>query len=144
MIDSGLSNLRKFIYRRRRLLGSISAALSVLFLFISLQSSPQSTPTSVSDSLPGLESGFVAVPVTLRSSAISTAVNVGDTIDLVTSGESGYPQVIAEDALVLKVPASDGFASQSSAVIVVAVAEGEGIGLAANNSADISYVITAR
>lgn len=86
----------------------------------------------------------MAVPVTLRSSAISAAVNVGDTIDLVTSGDSGYPQVIAEDALVLKVPASDGFASQSSAVIVVAVSEGEGIGLAANNSADISYVVTAR
>lgn len=86
----------------------------------------------------------MAVPVTLRSSAISAAVNVGDTIDLVTTGESGYPQVIAEDAVVLKIPASDGFASQSSAVIVVAVAESEGVGLAANNSADISYVVTAR
>ena len=144
MIDSALSRIRKFIYRRRRLLGSISAALSVLLLFTSLQSSPGSTPVSASDSLPDLQSGFVAVPVTLRSSAISVAVNVGDTIDLVTLGESGYPQVIAEEAVVLKVPASDGFASQSSAVIVVAVAASEGIGLAANNSADISYVVTAR
>lgn len=143
MIDSVLTRVRRFIYRRRRLLGSISAALSVLFLFLSLQSNPNSTPESGTDSLPAVESGFVAVPVTLRSSAISAAVNVGDTIDLVTSGESGYPQVIAEDAVVLKIPASDGFASQSSAVIVVAVAESEGIGLAANSSADISFVVTA-
>lgn len=144
MIGNGLSEIRKFIHRRRRILGSVCAALSVLFLFASLQSNSGATPVTTQLGSPGLEAGYVAVPVTLASSAISSVLNVGDTIDLVTPGEGGYPRVIAQKVVVLRVPASGGFSSQSSSVILVSVAEGQGSGLAANTSENVSFVLRGR
>ena len=144
MIGNRLSEVKKFIHRRRRLLGSVCAALSVLFLFASLQSNTGAAPVTTQLAYQDLQSGFVAVPVTLASSAISSALNVGDTIDLVTPGEGGYPKVIAQKVVVLRVPDSGGFSSQSSSVILVSVADDQGAGLAANISEDVSFVLRGR
>lgn len=144
MIGNRLSEVKKFIHRRRRLLGSVCAALSVLFLFASLQSNTGAAPVTTQLDYQDLQSGFVAVPVTLASSAISSALNVGDTIDLVTADQGGYPKVIAKNVVVLGVPDSGGFSSQSSSVILVSVAEDLGAGLAANTSEDVSFVLRGR
>lgn len=134
--------IRKFTHRHRRVLGSVSAALAVLFLFVSLRSTPQ--VTAGGGFLPSLEQGQVAVPVTLRSSAITAAVNIGDTLDLIAPGANGYPEVIATGALVIDIPGSAGFSSTNSAVIVVAVDHSVGTELAANTSPDVSVVVTTR
>ena len=134
--------IRKFTHRHRRVLGSVSAALAVLFLFVSLRSTPQ--VTAGGGFLPSLEQGQVAVPVTLRSSAITAAVNIGDTLDLIAPGANGYPEVIATGALVIDIPGSGGFSSTNSAVIVVAVDHSVGTELAANISPDVSVVVTTR
>ena len=134
--------IRKFTHRHRRVLGSVSAALAVLFLFVSLRSTPQVTASG--GFLPSLEQGQVAVPVTLRSSAITAAVNIGDTLDLIAPGANGYPEVIATGALVIDIPGSGGFSSTNSAVIVVAVDHSVGTELAANISPDVSVVVTTR
>ena len=120
------------------------AALSVLFLFASLQSNTGAAPVTSDHAYRDLQSGYVAVPVTLASSAISSVLNVGDTIDLVTPGEGGYPRVIAQKVVVLRVPASGGFSSQSSSVILVSVADDQGAGLAANTSEEVSFVLRGR
>ncbi len=134
--------IRKFTHRHRRVLGSVSAALAVLFLFVSLRSTPQVSASG--EFLPSLEQDQVAVPVTLRSSAITAAVNIGDTLDLIAPGAHGYPEVIATGALVIDIPGAGGFSSTNSAVIVVAVDHSVGTELAANISPDVSVVITNR
>lgn len=134
--------IRKFTHRHRRVLGSVSAALAVLLLFLSLRSTPQVSASG--EFLPSLEQDQVAVPVTLRSSAITAAVNIGDTVDLIAPGANGYPEVIATGALVIDIPGSGGFSSTNSAVIVVAVDHSAGIELAANISPEISVVVTTR
>ena len=134
--------IRKFTHRHRRVLGSVSAALAVLLLFLSLRSTPQVSASG--EFLPSLEQDLVAVPVTLRSSAITAAVNIGDTVDLIAPGANGYPEVIATGALVIDIPGSGGFSSTNSAVIVVAVDHSAGIELAANISPEISVVVTTR
>ena len=134
--------LKKFTHRHRRVLGSVSAALAVLFLFASLRSTPQATATS--GLLPQLEEGQVAAPVTLRSSAITSAVKIGDIIDLVTVNDAGSAQLIASRATVIDIPGGGGFSPTSSAVIVVAIDHTEGTTLAANLSPDISFVVVER
>ena len=130
---------KKYIYRHRRILGSLSAALAVLFLFFSLRSTP--TAVVAGQSFGNIADGHVAVPVTLRSPGISAAVQVGDLIDLVVATENGIPRVIATTALVMNIPGAGGFSSTNSAVIVVSVPDSQGTALAAETSNDISFVI---
>lgn len=136
------AQVRKFIHRHRRLLGSVSASLAVLFLFVSLRSTPQATATG--GVLASLNQGQVAVPVTLRSAAITASVKIGDTIDLIAPTTLGFPEVIAVGAVVIDIPGSGGFSSTNSAVIVVAVDHSAGMELAANISPEISVVVTKR
>jgi hypothetical protein len=136
------AQLRKFLHRHRRVLGSISAALAVLLFFAALRSTPQVTATG--EIIPTLNQDQVAVPVTLRSSAISAAVKIGDTVDLIAAQPNGFPQVLATGALIIDSPGAGGFSSTNSAVIVVAVDHRVGTELAAYISPDISVVVTQR
>ena len=132
--------VKRYVFRHRRILGSISAALAVIFLFISLRASP--TPVIAGQASQEIADGHVAVPITLRSSGIGAAVQVGDHIDIVMATESGYPEVIARNALVIDIPGAGGFTS--SPIIVVSVPQAQGASLAAETSPDLSFVVVKR
>ena len=142
MQANAILRIRTQINRHRRILGSASAALAVLLVFVSLTAPAPASGPHVNVAC--LSKGSVAVPVTLRSAAIARSVRSGDNIDLVVPSESGVPSVIATNAAVLDLPDSSGFGSPTSTVILVSVEKWESAALAAESSTQISLVINSR
>ena len=137
-----VERIRRFTYRHRQLLGSISAAFAVLFLFTSLRSTP--TVDGVPSVAPALAANQVAVPITLRSTAITSAVRMGDTVDIVSTNAAGSPELLAGNATVIDIPGGGGFTPTQSAVIVVGVDQSAGLALATNLSPHLSLIIHSR
>lgn len=74
------------------------------------------------------------MPLVLTSAAIASTLRVGDIIDIVgiTGSEFATAAIVAPRARVLEIPASgSGLTGSSSAVVLVAVVEGDALPLAA-------------
>lgn len=133
-----LARIQRLVRRHRRPFAMALAALSVVLLGLSL-STPVSTPTGAVMS--GLETGEVAVPIVLDSPALASTLRIGDIIDVVRVSEDGRGSLIAADARVLETSTPGGM---PDAVIVLAVDEARGQGLAEISTSQLSVIIRQR
>jgi hypothetical protein len=130
------------IRRYRRPLAAVSAGLAVMLALAVITSpSPAAVQTEM-EIAAGPAPGEVAAPITLASSEIASSLSVGDIIDIVAipaarnaeqvlnSGQTGRATILARKARVLQVSDSQGFTSNSSALIVIAVSESVALTLA--------------
>jgi hypothetical protein len=130
------------IRRYRRPLAAVSAGLAVMLALAVLTSpSPEAVQTEMQIAA-GPAPGEVAAPITLASSEIASSLSVGDIIDIVAipatsdverapvSDQIGRATILARKARVLQVSHAEGFTSNSSALIVIAVSESVALALA--------------
>jgi hypothetical protein len=114
------------------------AAAAVVLFGLSLRTP---TPTPAGGVVSALGTGEVAVPIVLDSPALASTLRIGDIIDVVRISEDGRGSLIATDARVLETSTPGGM---PDAVIVLAVEEARGHGLAEISTSQLSVVIRQR
>lgn len=136
------SAIAHLVRRYRRPLAAVSAGLAVMLALAVITSpSPDAMQTEM-DIAAGPASGEVAAPITLASAEIASSLAVGDIIDIIAipvtgdadralpADQAGRATILARNARVLQVSDSEGFTSNSSALIVIAVTESVALTLA--------------
>lgn len=101
------------------------------------------SPTSTPATGPSLAADEVAMPLVLASGA--EVVQPGSIIDVVAVPELGTgAHIVARDARVLSIPARSGFASSTSATVVIAVSPTDALDIAdASAAGTLSALIHA-
>lgn len=134
----GLPRIPRLVRRHRRPFAMALAALSVVLFGLSLRSP---VPTPAGAVMSGLGTGEVAVPIVLDSPALASTLRTGDIIDVVRVSEDGRGSLVAADARVLETSTPGGM---PDAVIVLAVDEARGQGLAELSTSQLSVIIRQR
>jgi hypothetical protein len=126
-----VQRIRHTLTRKRRLVASVLAGLGVVFLISALR---PATPVSVESASVVLARGEVAVPVVVRPSGVIQALEPGMVIDLIGENHT------SREARIIRIPAS-GFGTSSDAVVVVAVAEEQGVALTSHAASGMGVII---
>lgn len=129
-----LPGLRVAVARHRRLLAAACAGLAVLLVVgILADAAGSPAPTLAPNSVAhGLRSDESAVPVLLADRQLAAAASPGDVVDLVQVGAGEAMPPVASRSRVLDIGSSQtGFASERSAMLVVAVPTAQAARIAA-------------